>query len=527
MTKTDSLLFPESDIKLCLSRAHTDVIETLPSPNPAPRLKYIDRDQLLLRTVIIDKLIDDKHPARAIWEFTGRLDLDPFHKNIAAVEGVAGRRAIDPQLLISLWIYALSQGVGSARKIAELCEYHPAFQWLTGTEKINHHTISDFRVDHKEALEKLFVQVLGILSAEGLVTLERVAHDGTKIKAYAGADSFRREEKIRAHLAMAEDQLEILKEEGRETSHEKSGAKTRERFIRDRKERMERALQELQKIRSSSPEGKAKDKVRVSATDPEARIMKQSDGGFAPSYNVQISADADNGVIVGMDVTQAVNDCNQLAPAMEEIKKNTGSLPGQVVADGGFTNRRSILDMDEKGVDFIGSATDTSSQSMARLKSRGIDPAFYPDKFKYDSTSNTYTCPAGKILKYMGKVPMAGVTEHRYAAKADDCANCPNKSRCCPKSLSNGRGIVRKENAVEVDAFLAKMQTPEAKEAYRKRGSIAEFPYAWIKEKIRLRQFRLQGLAKVKMECLWACLTYNIQQWIRLKWRDPEVQMGI
>lgn len=526
MTKADSLLFPESDIKLISSHTDTDVIEALPVYNPKPRLKYIDRDQLLLRTVIIDKLIDDKHPARAIWEFTGRLDLSPFYSNIEAVEGVAGRRATDPRLLVSLWIYALSQGVGSARKIAELCEYHPAFQWLTGTEEINHHTISDFRVDHKEALEKLFVQVLGILSAEGLVTLERVAHDGTKIKAYAGIDSFRREEKIRAHLAMAEDQLEILKEEDREASHEKSSTKTRERFIRDRKERMERALQELQKIRSSSPEGKAKDKVRVSATDPEARIMKQSDGGYAPSYNVQVSADADNGVIVGMDVTQAVNDCNQLAPAMEEIKKNTGSLPDQVVADGGFTNRQSIIDMDEKGIDFIGSVTDTSSQSKARLKSRGIDPAFYPDKFKYDSASNTYICPTNKVLTYKGKVNMVGVVEHRYAAKTDDCAVCPNKTKCCPSFLK-GRGIVRRENTSVVKAFLSKIQTPEAKEAYRKRGSIAEFPYAWIKEKIHLRQFRLQGLLKVKMECLWACLTYNIQQWIRLKWRDPEVQLGI
>lgn len=523
MAKTQALLFPESDIK---PRSSHTAIEALPLSSPAPRLKYINRDQLLLRTVIIDKLIDDKHPARAIWEFTGHLDLTAFYEKIEAVEGVAGRRATDPRLLISLWIYALSQGIGSARKIAELCEYHPAFQWLAGTEEINHHTISDFRVDHKEALEKLFIQVLGILSAEGLVTLERVAHDGTKIKAYAGIDSFRREEKIRAHLAMAEDQLKILEEEGAGISHEKNSAKMKERFIRDRKERMERALEELKKIRSSSPNGKAKDKVRASTTDPEARIMKQSDGGFAPSYNVQISADADNGVIVGMDVTQAANDCNQLVPAMEEIQKNTGFLPDQVVADGGFTNRQSILDMDEKGIDFIGSVTDTSSQSKALLKSRGIDPAFYPEKFKYDSASNTYTCPAGNVLIYKGKVNMAGAVERRYAAKTDDCANCPNKTKCCPTSIIKGRGITRRDNIPEVEAFISKMRTPEAKEAYRKRGPIAEFPYAWIKDKIRLRQFRLQGLIKVKMECLWACLTYNIQQWIRLR-RYPEVQLGV
>ncbi|MBI5144196.1 MAG: IS1182 family transposase [Candidatus Omnitrophica bacterium] len=526
MTKTQSLLFSELDVKPHPSHIHAAAARTI-TPISMPRLKYINRDQLLFRTVKIDKLIDEKHPARAIWEFTGRLDITSFYEKIEAVEGVAGRKATDPRLLISLWIYALSQGTGSARKIAELCEYHPAFQWLAGTEEINHHTISDFRVDHKEALEKLFAQVLGILSAEGLVTLERVMHDGTKIKAYAGKDSFRREEKIRAHLAMAEEQLEILKEEDLGTSHERNSVKTRERFIRDRKERMERALQELRKIQSSSPDGKDKDKVRASTTDPEARIMKQPDGGFAPSYNVQVSADADNGVIVGMDVTQAVNDCNQLVPAMEEIKKNVGSLPQQVVADGGFTNRQSILDMDEKDIDFIGSITDTSAQSKARLQSRGIDPAFYPEKFKYDSASNTYICPANKVLIYKGKVNMAGVVEHRYAAKADDCAKCPNKTKCCPALLTKGRGIVRRENTPKVEAFISKMRTSEAKEAYRKRGHIAEFPYAWIKEKICLRQFRLQGMLKVKMECLWACLTYNIQQWIRLRWRYPEVHLSI
>jgi transposase len=525
MTKTQSLLFPELNVKSRPPNIHA--AKTIPAPISMPRLKYINRDQLLFRTVKIDKLIDEKHPARAIWEFAGCLDLTVFYENIKAVEGVAGRRATDPRLLISLWIYALSQGVGSARNIAELCEYHPAFQWLAGTEEINHHTISDFRVDHKEALEKLFVQVLGILSAEGLVTLERVMHDGTKIKAYAGLDSFRREEKIRAHLAMAQNQMDILKEEGPETPREKDNVKTRERFIRDRKERMERALQELQKIRSSSPAGKAEDKVRASTTDPEARIMKQPDGGFAAGYNVQVSADADNGIIVGMDVTQAVNDCNQLVPAMEEIQKNVGSLPQQVVADGGFTNRQSILDMDEKGVDFIGSITDTSAQSKARLQSRGIDPAFYPEKFKYDSASNTYTCPANKALTYKGKANMVGVFEHHYAAKAGDCAKCPNKTKCCPAFPIKGRGIARRENTPQVEAFISKMRTPEAKEVYRKRGSIAEFPYAWIKEKIRLRQFRLRGLLKVKMECLWACLTYNIQQWIRLRWRNPEIQPGV
>jgi transposase len=172
-----------------------------------PRLKRVNRQQMLLRAVNVEQLIPEDHPARAIWELAGRLDRSPFHQDIAAVEGVAGRPALDPQLLISLWIYAYSEGVSSAREIARLCEFDPAYQWLTGLEAINHHTLSDFRVDHQEALDELFTQVLGLLSAEGLITLQRVMHDGTKVKACASGDTFRREEKLRAHLEMARQQV--------------------------------------------------------------------------------------------------------------------------------------------------------------------------------------------------------------------------------------------------------------------------------------------------------------------------------
>ena len=197
-----------------------------------PRLKRVNRKQMLLRAVDVEQLIAEDHPARAIWELVGRLDLSPFHQEIQAVEGEAGRPALDPQLLISLWIYAYSQGVSSAREVARLGEFDPAYQWLTGLEAVNHHTLSDFRVDHQGPLDEVFTQVLGLLSAEGLITLERVMHDGTKVKACAGADTFRREEKIRAHLEMARQQVEEM---GDPRSEELSRqvAKARERAARE------------------------------------------------------------------------------------------------------------------------------------------------------------------------------------------------------------------------------------------------------------------------------------------------------
>ncbi len=169
--------------------------DAAPVNSARPRVRVVNRSQLTWQMLDVERLIELEHAARAIWELSGRLKLDGFYAPIEAVEGSAGRTPWDPRLLVSLWIYAYSRGISSAREIARRCSYEPAFQWLCGLEEINHHTLSDFRVDHDASLRELFVQVLGVLSSEGLVSLERVMHDGTRIKAYAGADSFRREER--------------------------------------------------------------------------------------------------------------------------------------------------------------------------------------------------------------------------------------------------------------------------------------------------------------------------------------------
>lgn len=485
-----------------------------------PRLDKAKRDQMIFQTINVETLIPEDHPARAIWEFVGKMDLTSLYLKINAVEGVAGRSATDPQTLISLWVYAYSQGTSSAREMEKLCEYHPAFQWLTGMKVINHHTLSDFRIGNKEALDELFTQCLGLLSAENLITLERVMHDGTKIRANAGADSFRTEERIQTHLKMAQEHVQSMGDPA-DTPSDDRVRKARQRAAQERKARLESALKELEKIRANKPDEEAVRKARASQTDPEARIMKQSNGGYGPSYNVQISTDKANGIIVGVEATQEVNDCNRLLPAVEKIQENTERLPKQMVADGGYTNRQNILAMDKKGVEFIGSMPDVSKTATAQLERRDVDPAFYPDAFGYNPKQNTYTCPAGKVLLYKGKANRLGFTEHRYRAAGHDCVICPLKEKCCPKTSGKGRHIVRRENHPVVDAFISKMNTPEAKDIYRQRGPTAEFPNAWIKEKMKLRQFRLRGLRKIGMECVWACLTYNIQQWIRLKWRTP------
>jgi transposase len=472
--------------------------------------------------VDVEGLIEESHPARAIWAFVEQLNLEPFYGPIEAVEGVAGRTPWDPRLLVSIWIYAYSRGISSAREIERRCGYEPAFQWLCGLEPINHHTLSDFRVAHGQALPELFANALGVLSGEGLVPLERVMHDGTKIKACAGADSFRREERIWAHLEAARQQVQALEQAGEEESARQMAA--RQRAARERTERLEQALKELENIRENKSGAAQKESARASVSDPEARIMKQSDGGYAPSYNVQLSTDSANKIIVGAAVSQSASDYGELPGAVERVEQNLGRKPQQMVTDGGFTCRENIIDQAAKGVDFIGSPAEHDRQSAGQMRRRGVAEEFYPEAFVYDAQQDTYRCPAGQTLEHVGQEQRPGVVQHKYQAQLKVCQACPLKAQCCPQNADKGRSIIRAEEAPEVRQFLEKMQTPQAKEIYRQRGAVAEFPNAWIKEKLGLRQFRLRGWAKVLLEVLWACLTYNIQQWIRLRWRPALAQ---
>jgi len=486
---------------------------------PQPRIKEVDRRQMLMRAVDIEQLVRQDDEVRAIWEMVGRLDLGSYHDSIRAVEGVAGREPVDPRVLISLWIYSYSKGVSSAREISRLCEYHPAYQWLTGMQMINHHTLSDFRVDHQKAMDELFTEVLGVLSAEGLVTLERVMHDGTKIKASAGSGSFRRKGRLRAHLELARRQVGKMGDPRAAAEVSPKVVAARQRAAREKQKRLEVALEELEKIRAVKRGTKAKREARASRTDPEARIMKQSNGGYAPSYNVQLSTDAKVGVIVEVGVSQSGSDYEELLPAVERIEKRLGAKPKQMVADGGFTSRENILGMNERGVDFIGSMGKGANQSAGQMNRRGVHPSFRPRAFRYDEARDTYTCPADKTLGYESKEKKIGRTNYKYRARGSDCLICPFKKKCCPQNAARGRSIVRGVEDAVVKAFRAKMQNEDAKEIYKKRAPIAEFPNAWIKDKIGLRQFRLRGQSKVEIETLWVCMTYNIQQWIRLCWR--------
>jgi len=464
------------------------------------------------RAVDVDRLVAEDHPARAIWTLVGRLDLRPFYRAIESGIEEGGRPAFDPQLLISLWVYAYSQGIGSAREVARRCEFDPAFQWLTGLDEVNYHTLADFRVEKQQELDGLFTQVLAALSKEGLITLEQVMQDGTKIKALASSRSRQREETIQGHLKSARQHVAEMGDPRNEERSPKA-KQAQVRAQREQQARLESALEELQKLQARKSGEKAKSERRVSVSDPQARVMKQSDGGLALSYNAQISTDAAHGLIVGGAVTQEANDSAQLLPAVDRVEERLKKKPRQMVADGGYTTRDNIEKLAGREVDFLGSMRWENVPSGTSLPNR-----LPPRAFLYQPESNRYLCPEGKVLHPQGRrEKRPGLIYYGYEAKAADCQSCPRKPECCPDNEKRGRSVARPEESTVVTAFRKKMASKEAQAQYRRRGRVVEFCHAWIKSKLGLRQFHVRGLLKVQMEMLWACITYNLQQWIHLK----------
>jgi transposase len=325
----------------------------------APRLRLANRQQLRWETVDLDSRVEQSHPARAIWRGLERMNLSLFYWPIKAVEGRPGQDATDPRILIGLWLYALSEGVSSAREIARLCERHDAYRWICGGVSVNYHMISDFRSAHGAALDDLFTQVLAVLMHRGLLSLKRVAQDGTRVRASAGTASFRREPRLRRCLAEAKAHLEALKLEAEQPDVQR-GARVQaaqERAAREREARVEQALHELEQIKAAKARAKnhpqRNTETRVSTTDPAARRMKMADGGYRPAYNLQFSTDTDSRVIVGVQACNDGTDSHRLEPMLDEIKRRVEHLPAQTLADGGYLNFAAIERAAARGVEVF------------------------------------------------------------------------------------------------------------------------------------------------------------------------------
>jgi transposase len=391
------------------------------------------------------------HEVRAIAAVVDKLDLRGLYADLRARGEIAGAPATDPKILLGLWVYATSDGVGSGREIARLVELHAAYRWLCGGVAVAYHRLNDFRSDHGDVFSELVTQLLARLMKHDLIDLHRVAQDGTRIRASAGAASFRSGETL--ERLMTEARAHLVEVTRAATDHALTArhAATMARVAQDRLARLEHALAELPDVAAIKKKSGARDATpRVSTTDPDARVMKMPDGGFRPAFNVQLATTADAArAIVGVSVTNRGSDQGQATPMLEQIEARTGVRPTELLLDGGYPNHDAIDQATAAGVTLYAPVPKPRSKASETPDPPPIDP---------------------------------------YLPKPGD--------------------------SDAVAAWRVRMGTDDAKQIYKQRAATAETVNADAKAHRGMAATALRGLDKVTGgACLFA-LTYNILRFI-------------
>jgi transposase len=320
-----------------------------PGPPPPPRLRHANREQILMRPCSLEDLLTDDHDARTVWALVSSWDLSRFLDTIRARGEDPGRAATDPRILISLWLYAATQGVASARELDRLCRESDPYRWICGQVSLNYHSLSDFRVAHKEALDDLLTQMLTVLIQGQAVSVNRIAQDGTRVRVSAGISSFKRRDTLEQARQKARDHLKIIDRQAdrlEETSVRKK--KAEQRAAREKLERIEEALKQLAEVEQAKAQQKdkpsKKNEPRASTTDPEARFSKMPDRGTRPAFNVQFAVDTFSRAIVGVDVTNAGSDAGLSEPMRKQVEERTGQEVKEQLLDGGYVKLEAITE---------------------------------------------------------------------------------------------------------------------------------------------------------------------------------------
>jgi transposase len=358
---------------------------------PRVRTKEPFRGQAVIRFEMPEDTLPESHVARVLWRIVETLDLATFTARAKAVEGHAGRDVVSVHMVLTLWLYAISQGIGSARKIARLIKSDDAFRWIVGDQSVGHSTLSEFRVGHREALEKLFTDVLASLMHKGLLSLDLVAQDGTRIRASASAPSFRRERSLLECREQAALHVKAVFAEADDPEASDNDKRAREAAALDYQRRVEAAIDTVRELQAEG-----KDKPRASTTDAGARVMKMGDGGFRPAYNVQMAtAGSEMGgprTIVGVRVTNVGSDMGSVTPMLDQIEQCTGVLPKVLLADGNHAKHDCIRNAAARGVEVIIPVPDRSTKPDA-----ADDPAIaaWHDRMETDEAKRLYRARAG------------------------------------------------------------------------------------------------------------------------------------
>ena len=422
----------------------------------SPRLRQPNRSQVELRASDLESLLAEDHRARLVWGYVVRQNLSKLFDAVKARGSVAGRAAIDPHILFALWLYATLEGVGSGREVARLSQEHDAYRWICGGVSVNYHALNDFRACNEALMDELLTDNVAALAAAGAISLERVAQDGMRVRADAGAASFRRQASLQEHLSEAGELVQSAKKAA-QVDHGQAQRKAQAAKLRaaqEREQRIRAALEQLPEVAAAKKRngGKAEE-ARASTTDPEARVMKMGDGGFRPAFNVQFATTCEEQIIVGVAVVNAGSDMAQLAPMVEQVEQRLGQSPGQWLVDGGFPAHEQI--------DAVAERTDVYA------------PVPEPRSRK-DATKD----------------------EQGHEVKPDKHEPRPDDSEA-------------------VAEWRQRMAKPEAKELYKQRAETAECVNAQARNRGLLRM-PVRGLTRVRSVVGLFVLAHNLMRMVKL-----------
>lgn len=405
----------------------------------APRLLQPNRSQIELRASDLESLLGEDHRARLVWGYVERQDLSRLTDGIKARGSNAGRAAIDPRIVFALWLYATLEGVGSGREITRLTREHDAYRWICGGVSVNYHALNDFRSGNEALMDEVLTANVAALAAAGAISLERVAQDGMRVRADAGAASFRRQARLEQHLADAGELVRGIKQRAKDdpAAASRQAQAARERAAKEREERIRAALEQLPQVRAAKQRnGDRAEDARVSTTDAHARVMKMGDGGFRPAFNVQLASTCEDQVIVGVGVTNAGSDMAQMAPMVEQVIERTGCMPEQWLVDGGFPAHEQI--------DAVHEHTEGRTEVIApvpepkRKTDRGDDDPPPPDKHQRKAGDSE---PVAQWRERMAGAQVKAVYKQRAATA--ECVNAQARNRGLQRMPVRGLSKVR------------------------------------------------------------------------------------
>ena len=479
------------------------------------RIERPVRNQLEVEMTTLDDKVPYNHPVREIWDFVLMLDDKILNGDIKSKVGHVGRSAKDRRILFTLWLYALSEGIGSGRHIAKLIKRDDIYRWIVGKVNINYHTIDDFRSKDSERLEELFALCLAVIMKDLNITVTRMGNDGTKIRAKAKRDSFKKEDKINSYIEAAKEHLkEVEKQNEESVDLSKRKKSARMRHAKEKLTRCENALGELKKLqKKKSP--KEKEKTQASISEAESRVMKfGGSSAFHPAYNVQCSEDLDTGLILAVQATDEHNDYNGLLNVMPSVKNNLGYLPDRCAADKGFSNNKQLIYMDKLGIDFYIPEVPKNISNLA--------PRFLRDSSTINTNEKTFSCPSGQIFNlHKKRADSYGRQEYNFDRRVKHCGNCSMDEKCFPINSGKRKGgicvmILKPRHERILNDLDKRLAEPDAEEILKLRFA-SELVHAKLKVHFDLTQFNVQTKLKVQAELNLTGTAYNINKWITLK----------